>query len=200
MEIDGSTLAAVAAQLTDALEGSSDVNEREFLGYVWQYYLPRLPFMTTYPGLESWHPPKAYVIWFRQSMGAFGWLEARWPNRAYWPMAVFSLLAVAGALVALWRRRRSLDWPLLAYFALIAFSLVIGLHWTEYRLAEENGGALINQGRYLFPLVGLGGLIVAAALSSLPARARPPALAVTLALLAVLQLFSIGLVAERFYV
>ena len=188
----------IAAQLTDALEGTSEVNEREFASYVWQYYLPRLPFQATYPGLESWRPPKAYDIWFRQSMGAFGWLEVRWPNRAYWPLAAFSLLVLAGALAALWRRRRSLDWPLLAFFALTALALVIGLHWTEYRLAEENG-ALINQGRYLFPLVGLGGLILAAALSSLPARVRAPALALTVGLLAVFQLFSIGLVAERFY-
>jgi hypothetical protein len=132
-------------------------------------------------------------------MGAFGWLEVKWPNRAYWPMAIFGLLIVAGALVALWRRRRSLDLPLLAFFALIALSLVVGLHWTEYRLAEQNG-ALINQGRYLFPLVGLGGILFAAALTSLPQRARAPSLALTVGLLAVLQLFSIGLVAERFYV
>jgi 4-amino-4-deoxy-L-arabinose transferase-like glycosyltransferase len=188
----------IAAQLTDALEGTSDVNEREFASYVWQYYLPRIPGQAIYPGLESWRPPKAYETWFRQSMGAFGWLEIRWPNRAYWPLAVFCLLVVAGALVALWRRRRSLDWPLLAFFALIAVALVIGLHWTEYRLAERDG-ALINQGRYLFPLVGLGGLVFAAALTSLPARARAPALALSVGLLAVLQLFSIGLVAERFY-
>jgi 4-amino-4-deoxy-L-arabinose transferase-like glycosyltransferase len=189
----------IAAQLTDALEGTSEVNEREFASYVWQYYLPRLPFETTYPGLESWRPPKAYDVWFRQSMGAFGWLEVKWPNRAYWPMAIFSLLVVAGALAALWRRRRSLDLPLLGFFGLTGLALVIGLHWTEYRLAEQNG-ALINQGRYLFPLVGLGGLVFAAALTSLPVRARAPALALTLGLLAVLQLFSIGLVAERFYV
>jgi 4-amino-4-deoxy-L-arabinose transferase-like glycosyltransferase len=188
----------IAAQLTDAVEGTSDVNEREFLSYVWQYYLPRLPFQHVYPGLESWHPPKAYETWFRQSMGAFGWLEVRWPNRAYWPMAAFSVLVLIGALVALWRRRRTLDRPLLAYFGLTTVALVIGLHWTEYRLAESNG-TLINQGRYLFPLVGLGGLIFASALTTLPVRARVPALAATFAALAVLQLFSLGLVAERFY-
>jgi 4-amino-4-deoxy-L-arabinose transferase-like glycosyltransferase len=188
----------IAAQLTDALEGTSEVNEREFLSYVWQYYLPRLPFQATYPGLESWKPPKAYETWFRQSMGAFGWLEVRWPNRAYWPMAIFCLAVLGGALVALWRRRRSLDLPVLAFLGVTAFALVIGLHWTEYRLAEQNG-ALINQGRYLFPLVGLGGLIFAAALTSVPERLRQPALAVSVGLLAVLQLFSIALVAERFY-
>lgn len=189
----------IAAQLTTALDGASEVNKREFVGYVWQYYLPNLPFQATYPGLEGWLPPKAYEVWFRQSMGAFGWLEVRWPNRAYWPMAIFSLLVVAGALVALWRRRRSLDRPLLAFFALTTLALVIGLHWTDYRLAEESG-ALINQGRYLFPLVGLGGLVFAAALTALPARLRAHALALTVGLLLVLQLFSIGLVAERFYV
>jgi 4-amino-4-deoxy-L-arabinose transferase-like glycosyltransferase len=189
----------VAGQLTDAAEGISEVNEREFVSYLWQYYLPRLPFQHIYPGLESWRPPKAYETWFRQSMGAFGWLEVRWPNRAYWPLAAFSLLVVAGALVALWRRRRSLDWPVLGFYALVTLALMLGLHWTEYRLAERAGG-LISQGRYLFPLVGLGGLLFAAAFTSVPPRWRATALGASVGALAVLELFSIGLVAERFYV
>jgi hypothetical protein len=186
----------IAAQLTEAVEGGADVNE--FVDYLWQYYLPRLPFQSGYPGLEGWPPPKAYETWVRQSLGAFGWLEVRWPDKAYWPLAAFCALVTAGALVALWRRRRSLDPPLLAFFGLTAVTLVLGLHWTEYRLAEETG-ALINQGRYLFPLVGLGGLVLAAALTVLRPRNRTPALAATVAALAVLELFSIGLVAERFY-
>jgi 4-amino-4-deoxy-L-arabinose transferase-like glycosyltransferase len=188
----------IAAQLTEALNGTSDVDEREFVSYVWQYYLPRLPFETPFPGLE-FPPPKGYDVWFKQGWAAFGWLEVSWPDKAYWPLAAVSLLVLAGAALALWRRRRSLDLPLLGFFALTSLALVIGLHWTEYRLHEKDG-ALINQGRYLFPLVSLGGLIFAAALASLPARARAPALAAGVGLLAVLELFSIGLVAERFYV
>jgi 4-amino-4-deoxy-L-arabinose transferase-like glycosyltransferase len=186
----------IAAQLTDAAKGTSDVNEREFASYVWQYYLPRLPFQHAFPGL-AFPPPKAYQIWFKQGWGAFGWLEVTWPRRAYWPLAAFSLLVLVGAGVALWRRRRSLDLPVLAFFGLTSFALVIGLHWTEYRLHDQG---LINQGRYLFPLVGLGGLVFAAAVTSVPARARAPVVAGCIGLLAVLELFSIGLVAERFYV
>jgi 4-amino-4-deoxy-L-arabinose transferase-like glycosyltransferase len=187
----------IAEQLTQAVNGTSDVNEREFASYVWQYYLPRLPFQHAFPGL-GFSPPRAYTIWFKQGWGAFGWLEVSWPRKAYWPLLAFSILVLAGALVALWRRRRSVDLPVLAFFAITSMALVIGLHWTEYRLHAEQG--LINQGRYLFPLISLGGIVFAAALTSLPARARLPALAAGVGLLAVLELFSIGLVAERFYV
>lgn len=55
------------------------------------------------------------------------------------------------------------------------------------------------QGRYLLPLVGLAGLVTAAALHALPVRARPFAIAVGLGGLFALQAFSLGLTLERFY-
>jgi 4-amino-4-deoxy-L-arabinose transferase-like glycosyltransferase len=186
---------SAAAQLTEA-ERPPDFDEKEFVGYVWQYYLPRLPFMEPYPNLD-W-PPQAYQTWFKHAWGAFGWLETRYPRHFYWLLGLVTIAVAAGALVALIRRRNRLNIPLLVFFALVVVVLVGGLHWNEYRLAESRG-ILLNQGRYLFPAIALAGLAVGAALSALPGRVRAPALGVWLGGLGALQMYAIGVVAVRFY-
>ena len=53
---------------------------RQFLNYVWQFYLPRLPFLSrfrTTPDLP------AYDIWLRQGTGSFGWLSCACPDWLY---------------------------------------------------------------------------------------------------------------------
>ena len=59
---------------TVATSPAHPFNVRQFLSYVWQFYLPRLPFLTpfrTTPQLP------VYDIWVHQVAGVFGWLEAR---------------------------------------------------------------------------------------------------------------------------
>ncbi len=95
-----------------------------------------------------------------------------------------------------WRDR--VDGPLLAFFAIATLALMAGLHWNEYKLAQEQG-VLINQGRYLFPLIGLAGLATATVLAPLRAQARGVALGLLVGGLAVLDLFALALVTTRFY-
>jgi 4-amino-4-deoxy-L-arabinose transferase-like glycosyltransferase len=184
------------AQLVGSAPASA-VDYREFGSYVWQYYLPRLPFQARYGALGPY--PQAYETWFKQAVGAFGWLETRWPGTVYAALFVVAVLILAGALVALLRRRRELDPMLLVFFATALVTLLAGLHWNEYRLAEGSG-TLASQGRYLFPLVSLAGLVAAAALTTVPARLRGGALGFLVGGLSVLQLFAVALVVTRFYV
>ncbi|MEA2363951.1 MAG: hypothetical protein QOD71_3096 [Thermoleophilaceae bacterium] len=176
---------------------ASDVNVRELTSYVWQYYLPRLPFQAEYAPLGNY--PQAYETWFKKAVGAFGWLEVRWPSTVYAGLFAVWLALVVAAVVALTRRRRTVDWMLLAFFATAVISLLAGLHWSEYRIAESSG-ALLSQGRYLFPLISLPGLVAAAALTTVPVRHRATALGAFVGGLVVLQMFAIGLVVTRFYV
>jgi len=76
--------------------------------------------------------------------------------------------------------------------------LLIGLHWTEYRLLRSGAGPF-NAGRYLFPLIGIGGLAVAQTLRALRPAWRPAGAAVVLSSLLVLNVFSLALMVERFY-
>jgi hypothetical protein len=139
-----------------------------------------------------------YDTSFKGVWAAFGWLEVRFPEPVYWVLVLVTAATFVLAVIALWTRRRRVDLAVLAFLALIPLTLVAGLHWQEYRLVVSGAG-LFMQGRYLVPLVGLAGLVAAAALLAVPARRRPTVLAVALSGLFALQLFSLGLVAERFY-
>ena len=55
-------------------------NLRQFLSYVWQFYLPRLPGMS--PDRVTSGLP-VYDIWLRQGWGVFGWLELWMPEAVY---------------------------------------------------------------------------------------------------------------------
>jgi 4-amino-4-deoxy-L-arabinose transferase-like glycosyltransferase len=176
--------------------GSSEVDVREFGSYVWQFYLPRLPVQARYGALGRY--PQAYETWFKQGTAAFGWLETRWPDWLYRILFAIPVLVLAGAAVTLVRQRRRVDPMLLVFFGAAALVLLAGLHWNEYRLAEASG-VLSNQGRYLFPLISLAGLAVAAAVRALPQTWRAPAVGAALGGLAVMQIFALALVAQRFY-
>jgi hypothetical protein len=87
---------------------------------------------------------------------------------------------------------------LLAFFLLATVTLLVGLHLSEFAVLRDSH-ALLNQGRYLFPLISLAGLAAAAALTAVPARARLATLGIEVGALAALSLLSIGLTAARFY-
>ncbi len=189
---------AVAAQVTQttAAATASGTNLREFLSYLWQYYLPRTPLQQQYR-----IPPGGYPllqVWVTQAWGAFGWLEIKFPPWVYRVLGVISvgvLLASVAALARAWRR---VDMRALAFLALAFAGLVGGLHWTDYHQLEA-GAAGFMQGRYLFPAISLFGLGLAGALSVLPARWQRTAVGALVAALFVYHLFALGLVAQRFY-
>ena len=185
---------AAAAQVAD-VAGKAGFNLREFGSYIWQFYLPRLPFQTPFnPGP---HLP-VYDVWLTTGWAAFGWLEVRFPGWVYAVLAAVTVGVAAFALARLWRERRRLDLAVPAFFVVVAFALLIGLHWTEYRMIK-NGLGPFNVGRYLLPLVGLAGLAVGQALRWLRPAVRPAGAAAALSGLFVLNLFSLGLMLERFY-
>jgi 4-amino-4-deoxy-L-arabinose transferase-like glycosyltransferase len=170
------------------------VNVGQFLSYVWQFYLPRLPFQTA-----SIAESGAYFsIWIREGWATFGWLDVQIVNWVYsvigWICGVFLVAGVA--FVSRVRGRRNLS--LLAFFALALVGLLGLLHVTDYRAILASGFALF-QGRYVLPVIGLFGLVVAFVVSRLPAPLRAPVCGAVLAGLLVLQVLSLGTVAETYY-
>jgi 4-amino-4-deoxy-L-arabinose transferase-like glycosyltransferase len=197
---------ALAADLTDQsfaaqiVESTSPVSAgssaREFLSYLWQFYLPRTPVQYEYPFTADGLP--LISIWMTHGWAAFGWLEVRFWDWVYWVLGAVSAAVGIAAVVALVRARRRVDIRVAAFLALAALALLAGLHWTDYRQLEA--GALgFMQTRYLFPLIGVFGLALAGALSLVPARRRAGAVGATIAALFALDLLSLGLVLERFY-
>lgn len=174
--------------------GLGDV--RGFFSYLWQFYLPRLPFQKAFAGLGDM---AAYETWVTKAWAAFGWLEVRFPDGVYALFAAASAATFGGAALALRRRAMRVPRAVLAFFLLAVLAVLLGLHWADYRsLARAEGQ--IAQGRYLLPLLPIVGVAVAAALSAVPAPRRAAAAALTIGAMAALQILSLAIVAGRFYV
>ncbi|HEX7292171.1 MAG TPA: DUF2142 domain-containing protein [Conexibacter sp.] len=125
------------------------------VGYVWQVFLPRLPFQPPTALTEA-----GYRQLFESFVGAFG------PMAVWFPRAVYELVAVGLALVALLVVRvlradpRELRWrrgELFGYVAMAgALLMLIGLSADLRRHLIS-----IVQGRYLLPLLPLFGALLA---------------------------------------
>ncbi|HKG16595.1 MAG TPA: DUF2142 domain-containing protein [Solirubrobacteraceae bacterium] len=182
-------------RLTRALSGGGHATPRGFLSYLWQAYLPNLPFQTPVRNLAAFW---GYDVWIKSAWGNFGWAELLLPAWAYVAIAVGCAIVVVGAVLALARRRFPVEAGVLAFLGTAAAVLVLGLHWAEYRQFLDLHLSLL-QGRYLLPLLPIGGLAVAAALANLPRPRRPLAISALLVALFALQVFSLGIVIGRFY-
>lgn len=185
----------VSAQLSSATS-TSGFNLRELFSYLWQFYLPNLPSQTPYPTVAETIP--VYDIWIKTGWAAFGWTEVTFPGVVYVLLTLVTVGVGGIAVVAVWRNRRGIDLGVAGFLALVALTLLAGLHWTEYKEIEA-GSANFNQGRYLFPLLGLAGLAVAQAVRVLAPARRGVAVAGVLGALFALQVASLALVAARFY-
>lgn len=166
------------------------------LGYLWQFYLPKLPFQTTLPG--PFPPLPAFDYWVEGFWARFGWLEVSFPEPVYVFLAVVTLGLIAGAALALKRSASRRDLPTVAFVALVAISLLAGLHATEYQVLSSQG-TTFNQGRYLLPLLPLLGLAGAGALSLLGGARRAAGAGLLVGGLVALQVFSLALVVVRFH-
>lgn len=193
---------AAYGQVAGVTSGVRDLHE--FASYVWQYYLPRLPFMHpvhfTDPTVSTY---PAYNVWVATGWAAFGWVTVYFPLGAYkWFLAITVLVGIAAlvkgfTLVRRSRgspRLRSVALPVGVFFAIALVVLLGGLHWAEYTVRDPT-----NQGRYLFPLAGIAGCAVALATTLVPRRWRPAASGAVLGGVLVFQLFCLGLVASHYY-
>jgi predicted membrane protein DUF2142 len=165
-----------------------------YLGYLWQFYLPRLPFMADQQaGLPL------YNVWFEGLIGEFGWLDTHFPAWVYSVAAGVFAVVAALAAAALMQGRAALSrrrGELLAYAAIvIGFLFMVG--WAGYGGRLSNG-FIFEQTRYLLPLGALyAGLV---ALAARGARRLGPAVGATLVVLACGHaLLAALLVVGRFY-
>jgi 4-amino-4-deoxy-L-arabinose transferase-like glycosyltransferase len=165
----GTTGSSSAAAPTDAAPGDAAPAEqsggmRERVAYIWQLYLPRLPFMSEqFPGANPM--PN---LWLHGWIGRFGWLDASWPDAVYrwgrWLLVLLGALAVFATGRRLrrdsaWRER----WPELVSYAGVALGLLVIIGLGGYR-ARETGQPGFEQARYLLPLLPLYAAAVGMAL------------------------------------
>lgn len=162
----GSFLAGGLNGATGASAGGHVVTLRDTLEYIWEFYLPRLPFMH-----QTFHPfYGARTVWIDGFIGTFGWLDYGFPGWVYTAgLYVLGLMFVL-ACVSCWRwRARIRRWlPLILCLLVSVAGLVYEIGAAGIRGFYSVGG--FEQARYLFPLLALYGLMVALAPKALPRR------------------------------
>ena len=177
----------------DSTQGAT-FNPRQFASYVWQFYLPRLSFMDDAIG-PDYGVHQAFVETF---YGVFASLEVRWPPLVYDLLAAVSLVGLVALVVVAIRSR--VDWPVAAFLIAAPLVLVGALHFAAYRNLQIDPGNPVIVGRYLFPLLPLFGVAIAAVVRALPTRASLVAGTAVLFTGALLGLSGLGMTAVRFYV
>ena len=137
--------------------------------YIWQFYLPRLPFMTDD---FAYYPLRS--TWLSGFVGRFGWLDYSFTPGVY-DVAPFVALAAAAAFVAeLVRRfgavaRRKLE-TVVYLVAIAGLVYVIGRSGYQAKIALQPP---FEQARYLLPLLALYGLGLALAARAAGRRFGP---------------------------
>jgi Predicted membrane protein (DUF2142) len=171
----------------------------QFVSFVWQFYLPKLPFAATRPG-----PNFGWYQFFIQGYlpGSFGGEEVRWATNTYRmaQLAVFAgFVALIAAAVSL-RARLGARWDVALLVLAFVVVPVLFLHLASYRAVVQPGAtnALIV-GRYLLPLTPALGIAVALILRAVRGSWQLAAAGVVAALGVLLQLGALGLSIERFY-
>jgi hypothetical protein len=173
---------------------------RQFVSYLWQFYLPKLSFMA-----PSYRPDwTVRDVFIDRFYGTFAQLDV------YFSPGVMNLLsrltqaAIVLALVGLVVRIRSAAsrstalW-VLAVLVVAAVACLLDVHVAAFRSLAAHSRDPVATGRYLLPLIAIYGLGVALAVSWLPRRIAGVAGGVVLGGLLLLQLSAMGIIVERFY-
>ncbi|MEA2466096.1 MAG: hypothetical protein QOJ57_222 [Thermoleophilaceae bacterium] len=195
-----------------AASGPRGINANELASYLWQFYLPRLPFQQDlnflYPVIS--HYP-AFQIWLAGGWANFGWSSVWFPPWVYYVFLAAVTMAALGVAVSAVRALRAAPppglrrlaalrprLPVAVFLALIGGTLVAGLHWTDYHMYLDHRPPFL-QGRYLLPAAGLLALALAQAVRAVPVRFRGAAAGAVLVGLVVLQFACLGLITARYY-
>jgi hypothetical protein len=165
------------------------------ISYLWQFYLPALPFMNdVFRDLPVW------TVYGQSFIGRFGWAEYGFVAWVYQlALAVIAALAVM-VVVTLVRERDKLRrrWMEFATYALMAAGLaaLVGVIGYRYRATH---GFLFEQMRYLLPLLPLYGLLIVLAARAFRSRWAPVLGAVFVVLAAGHTLFAMLVTLNRYY-
>jgi hypothetical protein len=160
--IDATVFGRVPSDAAQGLNsGSQPTSIFSNLSYLWQFYLPKLPFMgEKFPGYPR------YPVWdvlIQGFIGRFGYFQYGFPVWAYrlgfWFLTALAVVAVVAVARARAVRRR---WEELCCYLAMVIGLVGLTAFVGYRY-KLSTGANFEQIRYFFPVLALYGAVVAVA-------------------------------------
>jgi len=139
----------------------------DYVSYLWQSLLPRLPFMTEH--FPTTHFP-AMVIFIERGWGAFGWYDVFFPHRLYY---VILAAMIAVPILGLIAARR--EWAFvranaveLALLVLMPLAVVAGFEAAFYTPGARP--FIAEFGRYMFPAIAPLAVLVVAGLHAFGRR------------------------------
>lgn len=195
------TGAAVAGQATSSEGRFAQMTPKGFAGFVWEWFLPRLPSMFGWYDTNFWSkPPPFFSVVVPGFFANFNYLDTAFPFVVYRVIILIGVLLVVGCAIAAlryWAERAR--WLAFTVFAALAMlGTAVFLFFTAYALATGPGISLI-QGRYLLPLITIYALFVVVGCLGL-ARRHAATLAILLvAASAMLNISGYALSLMRFY-
>jgi 4-amino-4-deoxy-L-arabinose transferase-like glycosyltransferase len=168
---------------------------RDGISYVWQVYLPKLPFMNDQFG-------GAYPLWdsyFKGFLGNFGYGAFGFQGWIPRLALVFAAIVVGLAVRGLWlsRRRLRARLPELACYAALAAGTFVLLGVAGYRF-QRLSGLPFEQGRYVLPLLPLYAGLLALAARGAGAAGRYVGVAIV-GVAAAHELFAVLLTISHYY-
>jgi 4-amino-4-deoxy-L-arabinose transferase-like glycosyltransferase len=158
--------------------GAAASNLSGLLSYLWQIYLPKMPFMNDL-FVQSW---PAFEIWVVRGWDAFGWYAVSFP--LWVNVGIVSCMLAAGALAgaALVRHPRT-TWrlgPELVVLLTVIASVVGAVHVAYYSSTPRP--VIPEFGRYAFPAITALATAAVGAAFAFPRRLLAPALTVLVVL------------------
>jgi hypothetical protein len=148
------------ANASTAASGALD-NPLGYLSYLWQVFLPPLPFMTDL-FIFKW---PFFNIYIERGWAAFGWYAALFPRWVYSLILVVTLAVGALGARAAWRYRDWVKrhWLEVAFVCLVPVTVLAAVEAAYFTTAPRQ--ALAEFGRYLFPaMTALAALAVGSCL------------------------------------
>ncbi len=188
------TLGIVSGGIKALTSGQASISHE--LSYIWQLYLPRLPWMHSYFGEIL----TTRQIWFRDLVGLYGWSDTVFPGWVY-NLALIPAAAIAAlCLRELAMRRTALQRRAgeLATYAVIGTGVLLLVGAAGYR-AVPGSPAEYGEPRYLLPMLALWGAVLALAARGAGRRWGPVVGALLVALILAQDIFSQLQVIARYY-
>ena len=157
-----SAISSNASAVSGALHDVPD-----FLSYLWQVFLPRLPFMTAhFPA--SGYP--AYTIFVVRGWAAFGSYTVTFPHWVYVVILVAMISAIPLSMLAAWREWIWIGRNWLELLVLISMPVAVIVGFEAAYYTPGTRPVIAEVGRYAFPAIGPLAVLVVGALHAFGRR------------------------------
>jgi Predicted membrane protein (DUF2142) len=159
---------------------------KTYLSYLWQVFLPPLPFMTD---LHREARP-FFHIYVERTWAAFGWIANLFPRWVYDAILAFMGLAAVLGGISLWRERAVVRarWKEALVLVAVAIGVVMGVEAAFTTLKARP--AIAEQGRYVFTAITVYSAFTVFACLAFGRRLFPVALSVAVTLVVGLSVAS----------